>query len=202
MTSDPRPDVIECMCGCGGRIKKTRWPSQQPYYLQNHRQRMGVVDYDWDNLADDLQRLGSVQAVADMLGVHNKTVWDRARGIEYQRTCRRGPGQVGRIGELIALELLPGSVDQLRTGLEPFDLLWNGQRVNVKTARPGVQGWQFNVATGRGKCDAYFLVALDGTDEYHASWLIPAADCAERSGIVIYPSMRGKWATYRYEAAY
>lgn len=197
---DTRPDHIFCKCGCGTELKRAKYPSHQRYYVHNHHVR-GVprsVTYDWSNLPDDLERLGSTAAVADVVDASQAEVWRRADQIGYSVTkFRSGSSRLGRLGEEVALRLLPGAEDALHRGREPYDLMWDGQRINVKTATPNKHwGWSFNTGTGRDDCDAFFLVALDDSENFVAAWLVPVGDCAKGCRVGLSPGT--KYAGFRY----
>lgn len=197
---DTRPERIFCKCGCGTELKRARYLSHQRRYVHNHHWR-GVarsVTYDWAGLPADLERLGSTAAVADEVGVSQAEVWRKADEIGYSVTgFRSGGSRLGRLGEELALALLDGSEDMLHRGTEPYDLLWNGQRVNVKTATPNKNwGWSFNTGSGRDGCDAFFLVALDHAEDFVAAWLVPVEDCAR--GCRVGTNSNTKYARFRF----
>lgn len=184
-----------CACGCRGHVPTARYPSKQRRYIHNHHWR-GVrrsVEYDWSNLATDLDRYGSTVAVAEAVGVSQAEVHRRAVGLGYSVTRLRGASGVGRHGELIALDLLEGSEDMLHRGHEPYDLRWKGQRINVKTSRANARGWSFNTSRGRDHCDAFCCIGLVRDDPMKV-WLIPS-DTAPRGLRISTASTR--WDEYR-----
>lgn len=128
-------------------------------------------------------------------------------GITWRAEAKSGSSQVhlGWSGEEHAALLLGAEIARESDPRDqPFDLLWNGARVEVKTARPSADGpsrphlgWTFGIGHNDPEAsDLVFLIACapDGMPLHY--FLIPRADVGRRQTIRISGSLEGKWMQY------
>jgi hypothetical protein len=138
---------------------------------------------DWSNLNRDYERLGSVRAVAKEYGVNHESVRYQMKKAGIERTFdllkTGGQSALGRRAELFALSILPGAEDTARINPQyPFDVYWEGKRINVKSS--SLQGsvqrphWMFRVgAKDKENCD-YFACVLYLNEAPYKALLIPS----------------------------
>lgn len=125
---------------------------------------------DWSNVLVDYNELKSVSKIAKKYGCSYRTVIDklsRLEGFKFTHDNKSLSVEVGigRYGERIALQLLKDSKDMNEiTTHYPYDIDWNGKRIDVKTSnrrfRPNGK-IQYSFSTKNNDCDYYLLIALD-----------------------------------------
>lgn len=120
--------------------------------------------------------------IGSMIGRNDVSVRARAAKIGISLTCETTMTSIGRMAEDRALQILPGSRLLTRENYKhPYDMEWEGKKINVKGASLGYQKhakafyWFFST---KGKCHLncdYFL-CLGFKDDYSKllrAWLIP-----------------------------
>jgi hypothetical protein len=141
-----------------------------------------------NDLACAISRNGGFRSWAERLGLGLKgTETHRALAIEDE--------------EQVRLERLGFRVYR-QTTKAPFDLLVNGQRVDVKSGRPSIYGkdknkyvgWVFNLIKVPPTCDFYLLVCQSRDGAVERRYVVPASE-AQITTITITPS--GKYERYR-----
>jgi hypothetical protein len=138
--------------------------------------------YDWSNLANDLNRLKSIAALAKEYGCPKQTLKKhlKKQGIKFEHDRLNSPDKnvrFSRIAELHALKILPGAVDmnELYNNSYPYDILWHNQKINVKASyNPKQQCWYFSTKKGFGKCDYYLFMLYKGEFLFKA-YYVPAS---------------------------
>lgn len=162
--------------------------------------------YNWDNLERDVRRLGSVRAVARAYGCASSSAdaQARKRGISIVPALEKTGGKDGRgrQAELLALKILPGAVDLNAVQLHsPYDLHYQGNRVDVKSSRlmcgDGNRGWRFGFNGKKNRVDAVLCLCLDAQGSRVLDcYLVPTS--AIRAGSLRIPqSGAGRLAVYR-----
>jgi len=150
-----------------------------------------LQDRGRNDLACVISRRGGFRSWASVLGVQLK-------GTETHRAME--------VEDMVESKLVgAGFKVQRQTTRAPYDLLVNGHRVDVKSARPGVYGkgrghrhryvgWMFHLAKVPATCDHYFLVCQDKDGEVVRSYVVPA-DEARVTMLTITPD--GKYERFR-----
>jgi hypothetical protein len=197
-----------CECGCGELVTHGSWKRGHSSRVKNPA---AAKRDHWPSRAhvqELLDELGTVTAVAERLGrsrsnmlaiVHEYGIEHRPRGGRMV-DC---PNRIGWAGEEHAALLLDAEIVRgADPRAQPFDLLWRGQRVDVKTARPSantgskIRGWTFNVTKGRGRCDVFFLIACGDEGIPIRYFLIPEQQ-VDVGMIRIQETLSGRWARYQ-----
>lgn len=162
-------------------------------------------------MKDLLAEHGTYKAVARALGRPYTTVVHigKALGIEQNKPQAQAfpPGHVrfGWDGEEHAALLLGAELARNQTTRDsPYDLLWNGQRIEVKTARPSGRppnAWLFRTdKNGReGQSDYYFCVGCSPDGAPQTYFLLPTSDVPGEM-LKIPLSLRSKWAKYEWKS--
>ena len=93
---------------------------------------------------------------------------------------RKGQSGFGRDGELEAIKLLKGAIDRNKNTVADYDISWNGQKIEVKTAhlkhyKDGSANWKFYLKRQKGKVD-FFLLLCFIESELAYSFLIPDSE--------------------------
>lgn len=158
-----------------------------------------------------LERHGTISATAVVIGrsvTATKNIVDEL-GVAFvptQATMSESATRFGWEMEDHAADVLGAKIVRRRDPTEnPFDLIWNGLRLDVKAARPRPNDsrrpdyltWSFRLAskTGRRECDAFFCVLCDVLGKPQRYLLIPAAE-APAFTISVPVTLRSKWARY------
>jgi len=157
---------------------------------------------DWSSLAEDYGRLGSLRAVAEEYGTSSENVRYMMikLGIDrkFDLSKRGGNSRKGREAELFMLSLLPGAIDVSATDPQaPFDLMFEGKRVNVKSSKRRERNWVFR--TGEAcvqNCDVFACVLMEDDVPYKVL-MIPSSE-VPLTGITIPVSEESKYMKYKY----
>lgn len=143
--------------------------------------------YSWSKEEDlTIKQLASTMLAREIgltIGRNDTSVRSRAARIGISLTCETTMTSIGRMAEDMAMQILPGSKLLTRENYaHPYDMEWEGKRINVKGAKLGYQKyaktyyWFFST---KGKCHLncdYFL-CLGYKDDYSEllrAWLIPS----------------------------
>jgi hypothetical protein len=123
----------------------------------------------------------------------------RAYFKEYYRSKGHPPKvfRLGQFGELLAQRKLRGSTLTNQTG---YDLIWNGQRIEVKTSAKAIQGrhlFDIRIQKETGKNDFYFILILDEqTKDLRHAYLIPNKAISTKVTLAITPG-KSRYESYR-----
>lgn len=126
-----------------------------------------------------------------------KREWSRKKYNRTQQSLKNSTTWVGRMGEILALEALDGSIDMNKDAMNNpgYDLIWNDKKVDVKicslykrkkhhnkiTNIDNISGWWvFN--KNKYDADLYFCICLKNNKPVRY-YLIPAKDFS--NGITI-----------------
>lgn len=135
-----------------------------------------------------LATTSTAAACAEAIGRSRQSVEAKAHRLGVQFTSPDTNTAHGRIGETIALTLLPGarhlSAEKYHS---PFDLDWNGQAIDVKVGHRRLTGetpyYAFDLGPNKS-ADAFLCLALDGP-RLERAWLVPAWAVANVTGLSI-----------------
>lgn len=127
-------------------------------------------------------------ACAEAIGRSQKSVEAKALRLGVRFASPETNTARGRVGEAIALTLLPGarhlSAEDYHS---PFDLDWNGQAIDVKVGRRRLVAetpyYSFDLGPNKS-ADAFLCLALDGS-RLERAWLVPAWAVATVTGLSI-----------------
>jgi hypothetical protein len=110
----------------------------------------------------------------------------------------------GKKAEKHALLYLPGAelitVDYYHA---PYDILWEGHRINVKATKlvylKKPKAWYFKFTTSRGwdNCDMFLLLGYEKGQEYPAkAWLVPKEECPHTTTTLSKGCKKSRFAKY------
>lgn len=159
---------------------------------------------DWSNVLKDYEELKSVTKLAKKYGCSYRTVIDHLSRIEGFKFTHDNKGLnvevgIGRYGERIALRLLKGSKDMNQiTTAYPYDIEWNGKRIDVKTSnrRKRKNGKiQYSFSTKNPDCDYYLLIALDD-ENYPVKILLVPRTAVKGVTVAFTYGTKSKWDKY------
>jgi hypothetical protein len=174
---------------------------QAVYHQLNKRgvdTSLGVID--WSNVVQDYNKLKSTKKVAEKYNCEPSTVANKLKSYGIRLSHDNKPLNVevgvGRYGERIALFLLDGSKDMNDLDiLSPYDIEWNGNKIDVKTSRKRSKRGQYSFSTRKKKCDYFFLIALDEMDIPNRFLFIPGEEIGG-SGLAYTFGKKSKWDQY------
>jgi hypothetical protein len=177
------------------------------YQLKKRGVDTSLAITDWSKVLDDYKELKSVNKIAKKYGCSVRTVTDklsRIKGFKFSHDNKSLNVEVGigRYGERIALQLLPGSKDMNGiTTHYPYDIEWNGQKIDVKTSnrRKRDKGKiQYSFSTKNNQCDSYLLIALDD-ENYPISFSLVPSEVVNGVSISFTHGSESKWDIYKME---
>lgn len=135
-----------------------------------------------ENVVELYEKHGSTEKVAKAVGVSRNTVIERLKekGVKFNHDNKSVSTSVGlgRIGEKIALKYLEKDnvIDVTRNKIHhPYDLSWEGKKVDAKVSRPNRKNknkWYFNTSAPH-KSDFYFCIGLDERDNIEKMFIFP-----------------------------
>ena len=196
--------LIECACGCGQkRLLYDRKGRMRRYVFGHARRRFGNL-YVLQQL---VEHCGSSRAAARLLGISHSSIRTilRRNRLSYKVDLENlgTSTALGRKGELDALKLLSASVDATKNRADesPFDLLWQGQRIDVKASTINNSGknlrWSFKTWKA-SKCDFFLCLGYVQHNERAYAWLVPST-IAPQSTVIPAKSV-SKWDDYLFWA--
>lgn len=182
--------------------------SHEAVSYQLGKRNIQVIDHKIriENIKELYETHKSVIKVAKLIGCSDTTIKERLREIGYQFSHdNKGLALevgVGRYGERISLEILKDSKDMAGQKVNfPYDISWNGLKIDVKTSRLRKRKNRknhYSFSTKNQSCDYYLLIALDKSDLPIKIWLVPR-NIIKTYGICIPCDFSGKWAKYEME---
>ena len=120
--------------------------------------------------------------------------YKRNHGLLKKRT------DLGYIGEEEALKILNGSIRYSRE----IDLIWNGKKIDVKTATVCFEGkyynhprWRFTITPQKGKCDYFIFICKNKTKETRYIFIIPDKEISNKISLTITETKVNKFKKYR-----
>ena len=113
----------------------------------------------------------------------------------------------GRFAEKQAQTILDGSMLLTEADYHsPYDLIWNGQRVNVKAttlqyvSTAGCWYWKFTTKQSWKNCDLFLFLGYQDDKNFPCrAWLVPSHLCQKRSIAMSRNYAKGKYAKYEIE---
>lgn len=171
-----------CQCGCGEEIPyspRHQYPSKRPKYKVGHSHRNKFF-LNRDTIENEYNEAGSGAKVAEKYGITPVAVYNMLKKVNApllpKEELAEQRQRTGRYWELKCLEALEGAEDF--SGIDwssPFDLVFNGYRVNVKTSNPVNQGksWSFNTRS-KEQTDYFLCIGLDENGELENLYWIPS----------------------------
>lgn len=148
----------------------------------------------------------SICKISKSIKCSENTVRERLHKIGYRFTHDNKDLGVevglGRYGERLALHLLKGSKDMnISNILSPFDLLWEGKKIDVKVSRPRQPDRgqrQYSFSTKSGICDYYLLIAVDDNDFPRRFFLVPK-DKVKTTSVCFTYDFNTRWDEFKME---
>lgn len=174
--------IAQCACGCGGSRYLYDNKGRKRRFIAGHgRRKVGDLNY----IKEIIEIEGTPTLAGLALGLDKSSITSlmKRNHIEYFTDLTKVGGitAFGRKAELNALRLLPGSEDATCNDPKksPFDILWNGKRINVKasTIKSGGKGhytrWTFQTEKPE-QCDYFFCLGYKGEHHIAVALLIPS----------------------------
>ncbi|WP_110930930.1 hypothetical protein [Paenibacillus bouchesdurhonensis] len=185
-----RPIYI-CQCGCDEEIPyspRHQYPSKKPKYKVGHFHRNKFF-LNRNTIENEYKKAGSGAKLAEKYGITPVAVYNMLRKIKASTIPKEElaePKQrTGRYWELKCLDFLEGAEDF--SGMDwrsPFDLIFNGYRVNVKVSNPVNQGktWTFNTRS-KQQIDYFLCIGLNESGEVEKLYWIPSDKAKKQTTI-------------------
>jgi len=192
--------IVECACGCGETFSLyNRKGKERKYAKGHHRRKIG----DLEKVYEAVIQNGTPGKAAKVLHLNKKSITSllKRNGIQYQNDLTKTGGSTafGRQAELDAIKFLRNAVDATCNDPQksPFDLLWEGLRLNVKASTTKDSGyslrWSFHTEKPE-QCDYFFCMGYDKKLEVETIFLIPSDAVPISLSIPI--NLKSKWAKY------
>lgn len=192
--------IIQCACGCGKFRPRFDRKGREYCYIKGHSSRKSYMP--GKVVLKAVQKYGSPNAASIALNLSGNSIKRilKKERLMYDVDFRKvgGNSSFGRIGELIALTILPGAIDVTDKDCKkaPFDILWGSKKVDVKASHQKIYKkayrWSFKTSS---KCEIdYFLCIGFENNLPLLSFLIPAK-CAPNSTTIPVNGI-SKWRKY------
>lgn len=192
--------IVECACGCGEKMHLYSNKGKARKYIEgHHRRKIG----DLSVVLGAIKNNGTPRQASKSIELSNsaiRTLLKRNRLI-YKTDLTKVGGNTafGRKAELDALKLLDGSIDCNGNNPKesPFDILWNGLRIDVKASTiknsKGYMRWAFKTEK-QYKCDMFLCIGYNNDQEIEVILLIPSKIIPSSLSIPIH--LKSRWAKY------
>jgi hypothetical protein len=164
------------------------------------------MKYNWSFLKEDINRFQSTRFLARIYGcsrsiIRRQLKRQNIKRTEADRIARKDIicNWIGRKAELDAIEILKNAIDVAGSGnCLPYDLLWNGKRINVKSCskpmeQKGYLYWHFDIR-GKEKCD--YLLCIGYLNENIAIALFIPSNAPELPNVSICLPVNGRKNKY------
>lgn len=199
--SNVEKDFIE-LGTLGAVAKKYNCSSQAVYYQLEKRGVDTNKRINTDRAVELYKKHNKISKVAELLGCSTTTVKERLKAEghkpNHDNKNKNTVHGIGRLGEMIALQVLEGSKDMNEEYIQhPYDIEWKGKKIDVKTSRirrsRGRKTYSFNAKNK--SCTHYLTVSLDDKLNVRRIMIIPKE---EVSGKTIYyvEEKESKWDKY------
>jgi len=145
--------------------------------------------------------------IAKVLGRTAQAVQGKACRMRIQLNCETTNTTFGRISERHARSILTGAISMTEDKYHyPYDLEWEGRRVNVKATVLQYIGtarywyWKFTVRETWKNCDLFlFLAYMPKKLSPVRAWLVPSSLCHKVSVIIGEKYTKGMYKNYEIE---
>ena len=145
--------------------------------------------------------------IARALGRSVMSVQSKASRMSIQLNCEMTNTTFGRISERHARSILTGSVSMTKDDYHfPYDLKWEGKRVNVKASvlqyirTAKYWYWRFTVKETWKNCDLFmFLAYMPEKLAPVRAWLVPSSLCHKRMVSMGEKYAKGMYLNYEIE---
>jgi hypothetical protein len=189
------PTLI-CQCGCGEVIppvKRHRYPSKRAKYKMGHSHR-NKFHLNRDTVEMEYLAAGSAFKLAKKYGISPVAVYNMLKKVGVKTLPKEHLGdceqKTGRKWELKCLEELKGSLDV--SGLNwksPYDIEWNGFKINVKVSNPvsvayseDKPAWSFNTVSKK-ETDYFLCIGLGEGESIEKIFWIPSEEAKKQTTI-------------------
>lgn len=176
------------------------------YQMKKRNIKFNELRFEIDNIHELYERHRSIIKVAEVVGCSLATVRERLYETGHKFTHDNKSLNVevglGRYGERIALSLLNNSKDMNDIKIHyPYDVEWNGQKIDVKTSKKHKRQRGkpvFSFSTKNTHCDFYLLIALND-DDFPIKFLYVPRKAIVGVSVTFTDGIESKWDKFKME---
>lgn len=197
-------EIIPCACGCGNKLPNFDKKGKPRRYIKGHQRRKIGRD---DEILRAIKISGSATSATNEVGLSSSAIKSRIRRhqliYKVDLTKTGGNSAFGRQAEIDAKMFLYGAEDVNKNNCKesPYDLLWNGLRVDVKgstlkkTTKKGntYLRWAFRT-NKQEKCDLFMCLGYGANKDVQFVIIVPSSVCPTSLSIPVHLNTR--WAKY------
>lgn len=191
-----RKSLFKCQCGCNEDIPyspRHEFPSRKPKFKAGHAHR-NKFSLNRNTIEMEYLAIGSGVKLAEKHGISPVAVYNMLNKLNVDLLPKdqldEHNQKMGRQWELVCIGKLKGAIDCSREDWRsPYDIVWNGYKINVKASHPVYTGenkerkaWSFRTKADI-EVDVFLCIGLNEKGSIEKIFWIPASEAKKQTTI-------------------